>query len=216
MTRLSGPRRPAISGRDRQLIVFLHGYGADGNDLMGLAEPLAPIFPFAGFLAPHAPHPVPGMPGGRRWFPIPRLDGESAQAAAAGLAAARADLDAFLDDQAAEVPAAATVVIGFSQGTMLALHTLLRRTQPVAGIVGFSGALLNPAELIPTVTPEVLLVHGDADPMVAPESMPTAARELRRHGLQVSTHTSRGLGHGIAPDGLAQAVEFLRRVLPAA
>ena len=211
-------RRAARSGRTRSLVVLLHGYGADGADLLGLADPLGPHLPDTAFVAPDAPEPCRGNPFGFQWFPIPRLDGSSAEEAEAGRARSAAAIDAFLDARLAEEGLApeALALIGFSQGTMMALQVAPRRAAPVAGIVGFSGRLIAPERLAAeaAVTPPVLLVHGDADEMVPFAAMGEAADALAAAGFEVYTHASRGVGHGIAPDGLSLALQFLRRVLP--
>jgi phospholipase/carboxylesterase len=212
MTSLTGPSRPAASGTADSLVVFLHGYGADGADLIGLAEPLAPHLPNTRFFAPNAPQRCVNNPFGYQWFPIPWLDGTPEAVARGQAQAAFAALDGWLDEVAAETPAARTVLFGFSQGTMMALHVGLRRREPFAGIVGFSGRLLEP-ELLPgeiASRPPVLLVHGDADPMVPFASLAEAERGLAAAGVEVATHVSRGVGHGIAPDGLALALQFTR------
>ena len=212
MTSLTGPSRPAASGEADSLVVFLHGYGADGDDLIGLAEPLAPHLPNTRFLAPNAPERCVNNPMGYQWFPIPWLDGTPEAVARASAAAAFASLDGWLDAVAAETPPERTVLVGFSQGTMMALHVGLRRRAPFAGIVGFSGRLLEP-ELLPgeiASRPPVLLVHGDEDPMVPFASLAEAERGLKAAGVEVATHVSRGVGHGIAPDGLGLAVGFIR------
>lgn len=211
-------RVPAASGRTKSAVVFLHGYGADGADLLGLAQPLAPHLPDTAFLAPDAPERSAANPFGYQWFPIPWLDGSAAEAAQAGLMAAAADLDAFLDARLEEegLTPAAMALVGFSQGTMMALHVAPRRAAPVAGVVGFSGRLLGPERLAAEARsrPPVLLVHGDQDQLVPPEALPEAAAALAEAGFEVATHVSHGTGHGIAPDGLAQALGFLRARLP--
>jgi phospholipase/carboxylesterase len=212
MTSLTGPSRPALSGKADSLVVFLHGYGADGNDLIGLAEPLAPHLPDTRFLAPNAPERCGNNPFGFQWFPIPWLDGTPEPVARASAAAAFAALDGWLDEVAIETPPERTVLFGFSQGTMMALHVGLRRREPVAGIVGFSGRLLDPELLLGEIRsrPPVLLVHGDEDPMVPFASLAEAERGLEAVGVEVATHVSRGVGHGIAPDGLGVALGFIR------
>ncbi len=215
MTSLTGPSRAAASGEADSLVVFLHGYGADGDDLIGLAEPLAPHLPNTRFLAPNAPERCVNNPMGYQWFPIPWLDGTPEAVARASAAAAFAALDGWLDAVAVETPPERTVLVGFSQGTMMALHVGLRRRAPFAGIVGFSGRLLEP-ELLPgeiVSRPPVLLVHGDQDPMVPFASLAEAERGLKAAGVEVATHVSRGVGHGIAPDGLGLALGFIRECL---
>jgi phospholipase/carboxylesterase len=216
MAGLSGPERAAASGEATSLVIFLHGYGADGNDLIGLAEPLAPHLPSTRFLAPNAPQRCANNPMGFQWFPIPWLDGSSEVASAVAAGQAFAMLDGWLDAVAGQgVPPERTALVGFSQGAMMALQVGLRRKAPLAGIVGFSGRLLRPERLAAEIAtrPPVLLVHGDEDPMVPFASLAEAAGALRAAGVEVATHVSRGVGHGIAPDGLGLALGFLRERL---
>jgi phospholipase/carboxylesterase len=213
MTTLKGPERPAASGRSDSLVILLHGYGADGNDLIGLAEPLAPHLPGTRFAAPNAPEPCRNNPMGFQWFPIPWLDGSSEADSLVSAGRACAALDGYLDAVAAAgTPPGRTVLFGFSQGTMMALQVGLRRAEPVAGIVGFSGRLLFPERLPREIVsrPPVLLVHGDEDPMVPVAHLQEAAAALTAAGVEVRTHISRGVGHGIAPDGLGLALSFIR------
>ena len=219
MTRtLSTGRRGPASGTARNAVVFLHGYGADGNDLLGLSEPLAPHLPDTLFLAPDAPERCTGNPFGYQWFPIPWIDGSSEAAAAEGMVQAAADLNAWLDGVLAEegLSAGQVALVGFSQGTMMSLEVAPRRAEPVAGIVGFSGRLLGPERLAGEALsrPPVLLVHGDADDLVPVQALPEAAEALQGAGFAVYAHIMRGTGHGIAPDGLSVALSFLREVLP--
>ena len=219
MTRaLNFGRRGPAQGPASSLVVFLHGYGADGADLLGLADALAPHLPGAVFVAPDAPERSAGNPFGFQWFPIPWLDGSSEAAAAAGLAQSAADLDAFLDARLADegLEEAALALVGFSQGTMMALHVAPRRAAACAAVVGFSGRLVAPERLAAEriARPPVLLVHGDADEVVPPAALPEAARALSAAGSDTWTHVSRGVGHGIAPDGLSAALGFLIDRLP--
>jgi len=208
-------RRGPGLGQAKQVVVLLHGYGADGADLLGLADPLAPHMPDTAFVAPNAPERSIGNPGGFQWFPIPWLDGSSEEEAAAALQAAVADLNGFLDQvlKDEQLPAARMILFGFSQGTMLSLHVAPRRPEAVAGVVGFSGRLLEPEHLKDDVRvrPPILLVHGDQDEMVPPENLETAARALQDAGFNVFAHIMQGTGHGIAPDGLSVALAFMRQ-----
>ena len=213
MAGLSGPERDAASGRADSLVIFLHGYGADGDDLIGLAEPLAPHLPSTRFLAPNAPERCVNNPAGYQWFPIPWLDGSSEAAAALAAGQAFAALDAWLDEVARQgIGPERTILLGFSQGTMMALQVGLRRRAALAGIVGFSGRLLRPERLAAEIVtrPPVLLIHGDQDPMVPFASLGEAADALLATGIETYTHVSRGVGHGIAPDGLGLALRFVQ------
>lgn len=195
-------------------MVFLHGYGADGADLLDLSEPLAPHLPDTLFLAPDAPEPCAASPMGRQWFPIPWIDGSSDEAARQGMEAAVTDLNAYLDEVLATegLTPDRLILFGFSQGTMMALHVAPRRAAAVAGVVGFSGRLLVPERLAAEarVKPPVLLVHGDADPVVPFADMQLAGDALVGAGFEVYGHVMRGTPHGIAPDGLSVALGFMR------
>ncbi|MEM9845373.1 MAG: alpha/beta fold hydrolase [Pseudomonadota bacterium] len=216
MTRvLQAGRKEPLSGTTRSVIVFLHGYGANGADLLGLADPLGEHLPDTLFVAPDAPETIAGMPFGFQWFPIPWLDGSSEEEFFHGLMAATDDLNAFLDALMVDedVLPEQVVLFGFSQGTMMALHVAPRREDPVAGIVAFSGRLLQPELLSDEVVvrPPVLLVHGDADDVVPPQSLPEAAEALQSAGWkEVYAHVMKGTAHGIAPDGLSVALAFMR------
>lgn len=214
---LTSERRGAAPGTARAVVIFVHGYGADGADLLGLADPLGPHLPGVAFYAPNAPERCTGNPFGYQWFPIPWLDGSSEEAARAGLLAAAEDLNAFIDQvlTAEGVEPAALALVGFSQGTMISLHVAPRRAAPLGAVVGFSGRLIAP-ELLDGETrsrPPVQLIHGDADQVVPPASLPQAADALTAAGFEVYTHISQGTGHGIAHDGLSLALSFLREKL---
>lgn len=212
---LNAERRAPLSGEARSVVVFLHGYGANGADLLGLADPLAEHLPDTLFVAPDAPEACAGAPFGFQWFPIPWIDGSSEEEAARGMQAAAADLNAFLDailvDE--DLLPEQMVLFGFSQGTMMALHVAPRREDPVAGVVAFSGRLLQPEVLSDEVVSRmpVLLVHGDADDVVPVQSLPAAAQGLQDAGFKdVFAHVMKGTAHGIAPDGLSVSLAFMR------
>lgn len=216
MSVLQHQRRGAAQGSAKQVVIMVHGYGADGGDLISLGDVLGQHMPDTAFYAPDAPQRCANNPMGYQWFPIPWLDGSSEEAARQGMEEA-VDL---LDDYITEVQTAEdlgpdrTIILGFSQGTMMSLHVVPRRADPVAGIIGFSGRLLNPEHLSEvTCKPPVLLVHGDQDPMVPYADMGTAAEALAGADFEVYTHTSKGTGHGIAPDGLGVALQFMTQKL---
>ncbi|WP_163850695.1 alpha/beta hydrolase [Pseudooceanicola aestuarii] len=216
MTRvLKAERREPQSGDLRSIVVFLHGYGANGADLLGLADVLGEHLPDTLFVAPDAPEQIPGAPFGYQWFPIPWLDGSSEEEAERGMMQATQDLDAFLDALMVDedVLPEQVVLFGFSQGTMMSLHVAPRREDEVAGIVGFSGRLMKPELLEDEVIsrPPVLLVHGDQDDVVPPQSLPQTAEALQGAGWkEVYAHVMKGTAHGIAPDGLSVALAFMR------
>jgi len=214
---LEGPSQPPrTGGKPKSLVVLLHGLGANGNDLIGLAPHWAPLLPETEFLSPHAPFPCDMAPYGRQWFSF--QDRNPARVLAAVRAAATI-LDGFLDDALAErgLDASRLALVGFSQGTMMSLHVGLRRPAPIAGILGFSGRLLGPEFLAEELRskPPVFLVHGNADEMVPFESLALAKSALEEHGVPVETLARPGLGHGIDDMGLSRGGQFLRKVLTA-
>jgi phospholipase/carboxylesterase len=216
MTRiLQAGRKGPVSGEMRSAVVFLHGYGANGADLLGLADPLGEHLPDTLFVAPDAPEACAGAPMGFQWFPIPWIDGSSQEESETGMRAADEDLNAFLDALMVDedLLPEQVALVGFSQGTMMSLHIAPRREDALAGVVGFSGRLLSPDLLVDDVVsrPPMLLVHGDADDVVPPQSLPEAVEALQEAGWKdVFAHIMKGTGHGIAPDGLGVALAFLR------
>jgi phospholipase/carboxylesterase len=214
MRELRFGRKGAAQGEARSLVVFLHGYGADGADLLGLADVMAPHLPGAAFVAPDAPEPCAGGGFGYQWFPIPWLDGSPQAAADAGLAASVKDLNGFLDARLAEEGLAPDrlALVGFSQGAMMSLEIAPCRETAVAGVVAISGRLLRPEALAAEarVRPPVLLIHGDQDPVVPFADMAKAGDALVAAGFQTFGHVMQGTGHGIAPDGLGVALQFLK------
>ncbi len=215
MTKLEGPSHgPHNGGAPGHLVVLLHGYGADGNDLVELAPVLAPLMPDTVFHAPNAPYPCEGAPFGFQWFGIARFDPAGRLA---GARAAAPFVDDFLDTllERYELDESKTVLVGFSQGTLMSLHVGLRRERQLAGIVGFSGALAGPEILQDEIRsrPPVLLVHGAADEMLPAVLTQQAAAALRDNGVDVELHIIEGLGHGIDQAGLSYAARFLLTVL---
>ena len=216
MTRvLNAGRKEPLSGDIRSIVVFLHGYGANGADLLGLAAPLAEHLPDTLFVAPDAPEACAGAPMGYQWFPIPWIDGASEEESMRGMQAAEEDLNAFLNALMVDedVLPEQVVLFGFSQGTMMSLQIAPRREDAVAGIVAFSGRLLAPELLKDEAVSKmpILLVHGDQDDVVPVQSLPEAAEALQEAGFQdVFAHIMKGTAHGIAPDGLSVALAFMR------
>jgi phospholipase/carboxylesterase len=214
---LSGPSRPPLAGGEpRRLVILLHGLGADGNDLIGLQQYWGRLLPEAEFVSPNAPFPCDMAPYGYQWFSV---QDRTPAAMLAGVRAAAPLLDAFIDDELQKrgLDESAAALVGFSQGTMMALFVGLRRAKSLAGILGYSGRLIAP-DLLPSELrsrPPVLLVHGTEDPLVPFDSLAAAETALKGSGVAVETLACVGVGHSIDPEGLKRGGDFLREVLSA-
>lgn len=214
--KLSGPMlAPKSGGNPRQLVVLLHGYGADGDDLISLASHWSDLLPHALFLSPNAPTPASANPAGFQWFEIPRDDPSTR---ATGAAAAQDVIRTFLTDLWTQtgLGPADTLLVGFSQGAMMALNVGLSLDRPLMGIVAFAGMLIPPPALTDGTSPKmpICLVHGEVDQVVPIARSIEATEALRAKGFEVNFHTSPGLGHGIDPDGLAFASNFIASLAP--
>jgi phospholipase/carboxylesterase len=180
-----------------------------------LAPAWQDVLPDAVFLAPDAPTPTRMLSSGFQWFDI-ALEGDRLASRQLGVTGARAVLVEFLDDLWSQtgITPADTILCGFSQGAMVALHVGLSLPEPLMGVVAFAGAFLPPEGFGTAALPRtpVCLVHGDRDDVVEPQYSAQAARELEAAGYPVSYHVSRGTGHGVSPDGLAFATDFVRRI----
>lgn len=205
--------QPLSGGAPKQIVLLLHGYGSNGDDLISLARQWQHLLPDALFLAPNAPDRS-GIGSGYQWWP---LDAFSPTALAAGAAAAAPAIDAFLDRKLDQykLTESNVALVGFSQGTMMALHVGLRRRRTLAGIIGYSGALTGGAGLAGEIRskPAILLIHGSADQVVPVAALQVARRELGKLGIAVRTHVSQGLGHSVDAEGLRLGAEFLAEVL---
>ena len=216
---LDGPRIEPRSGAAKQLVVFLHGYGADGKDLIEIGRAWQQYLPDAAFVSPHAPDPCAGAPMGRQWFPLTFRDPDERWR---GVNAAAPALNRFLDAELArrKLPASALALVGFSQGTMMALQVGLRRATAPAAIVGYSGLFVLPNNAEPDAVaaeiksrPPVLLVHGDQDDLIPVEALFHATQALAALEVPTEFHISAGIGHGIDQEGLRHGGEFLARRL---
>jgi phospholipase/carboxylesterase len=215
---LDGPRLAPRSGKAKNLVVFLHGYGADGNDLIEIGRAWQELLPDTAFVSPHAPNPCGQAPVGREWFPLTMREPSERWT---GVNSAAPVLNAFLDAELARhsLPGSALALVGFSQGTMMSLHVGLRRAVAPAAIVGYSGMLVTPnddaeidkfAEEV-IARPPVLLIHGDQDQLIPVQALLHAAQGLASLDIPVQWHISPGVGHGIDQEGLRHGGEFLAR-----
>ncbi len=225
---LSGPVLPPAKDQTPDAaVVILHGYGANGDDLIGLAPFFAGALPNAIFYAPNAPHPWEGGGfGGRQWFGLPGYDptamqrdpnlrNERFKAMTAGAASAAVPLNRFIDQVLAHhgLKANRLALLGFSQGTMMSLYVGLRRPEQIAAILGFSGALVGADKIAGEIVtkPPVSLVHGADDPVVPVQCAADIETALTPLGVSVEKHIIPGLQHGIDPSGAQIGAAFLKK-----
>ena len=225
---LKGPTLLPQGKGATSVVLLLHGYGSNGDDLIGLAPFFARALPNTAFYSPNAPTPLEGMPGGYQWFGLGNYDPgammrdpqrmtETFRALRPGTEAAAVVLNTYLDQVLAfhSLKADRLALLGFSQGTMMSLHVGLRREKQLAAILGFSGALLGGSRLGTAMKskPPVMLIHGDADPVVPVQATVEAAKTLRANDLSCETRFVPGLQHGIDGSGAQMGSTFLRKYL---
>ncbi len=217
LQRLEGPRLNPVSGKTRQLVIILHGYGADGDDLVSLGRQWQRLLPDAEFVAPNAPQFCQNPPMGYQWFPLNvTMQGvvSTPQERWQGAVDTAPVLDAFIDGelQRTGLEASSLALVGFSQGAMMALHVGLRRKLSPASIVSFSGMLLGPEHLDSiTARPPVFLAHGSVDDIVPFEAMGATRQALSAAGIEVMSYVEQGIGHGIDGEATWLAGEFLAK-----
>lgn len=209
---LSGPRLAPLSRTAKQLVVFLHGYGSHGDDLIELGHIWQNVLPDTAFVSPHAPFVCDISPMGRQWFPLSQRDENELWS---GVTRAAPILNAFLDAELAAhgLKAHQLALVGFSQGTMMALHVGLRRAPAPAAIIGYSGLLVGEDHLDEITTqnpPAILLTHGDEDQVIPSAALQHAQQHLRARGLACEAHLIHGLGHGIDQECLQRGAAFLK------
>ncbi len=222
----TGPIWPPLHGKAESLVVILHGYGADAHDLFPLAGEWAPSMPQTAFIALHAPFSCEGNPYGRQWFSLFDMEKSNmwgkltywpVEKLVEGGRQAAEILNSWIDALLAEHKLAPDklALVGFSQGAMLAMHVGLRREKPIAGIVGFSGRLLQPETLAKEIksTPPVMLRHGDADDIVPPQNMEEAEKYLKQSDVPVDSRMDAGMGHSISEQSIGEAGDFLQKLL---
>lgn len=207
-------RLPVTNEKPRQLVILLHGLGSNGQDLFSLTPMLARALPTAVFVSPDAPFPCDMAPMGFQWFSLQDRDPDKIFK---GIRIAAPILEEFISEQLEkyDVEAEKCALLGFSQGTMMSLYSGPRYEKPLAGVLGYSGALfwgddINDAELhrMP-----VHLIHGEADDVVPVDAFVHAKQSLEAFGFNVSGYTTPGLAHGIDEKGIESGIQFLTQIL---
>ena len=203
-------RKP--DGAVKSLVILLHGLGANGADLISLADSWRGILPQTLFISPDAPDHCDMAPVGYKWFSLQSRDPSDI---ARGVENAHPLLQTFITDRQQEHSIATdrTALVGFSQGTMMALHTGLRTPEPIAGILGYSGALAAAPPPPSEPKTRIRLIHGEADDVVPVGALHHVEESLRNAGYAVKATTTPHLGHGIDTDGLANGGAFLKEII---
>lgn len=224
---LTGPAFIAPETQNvKRIVIFLHGYGANGNDLISLSQPMAAQLPDTAFYSPDAPFPCEANPMGRQWFSLSAYDPELLRRGPEtmgpvlrqmheGAVHTAPMVQGFIDGlmEKHNVAADKVSLVGFSQGTMMALHCAYRRKDTLAGVLGYSGALIG-ADMFAvekTASPPACLVHGEADPVVPVAATVHACDTLKAAGVEVDKTTLPGLEHGIDPNGLQIGTGFIAK-----
>jgi phospholipase/carboxylesterase len=194
----------------KSLVVFIHGYGADGDDLITIADDWKNFLPNTAFISPHAPEPCESNPFGYQWFGLSDFSFYNIRF---GLDRVNPMLTKFLYTLLNEynLPPSQLMLVGFSQGTMVSLDILFSMDK-IAGVLGYSGAFYPPVDGKPTPSP-VCLIHGDMDVVVPAMAMDHAETVLQSYGVPVQTHLTHGLGHGIDHDGIELGGKFIKQCL---
>jgi phospholipase/carboxylesterase len=206
--------RPPASGAEepKQIVVLLHGYGSNGRDLITLAPYWEKALPDAVFVSPDAPFKFEiSYSDGFQWFP---LEEKTFDQYLTGAQAAVPILNNYLDKLLKEykLPANKMALVGFSQGTMMSLLVGPRREQKIAGILGYSGALIGGQSLNGHNAAPICLVHGKQDSVVPVAHYHEALETLTKKGFKVTGHVSPDLGHSIDFEGIEAGAKFLGQI----
>lgn len=207
-------RPPRSGAKPKQIVLSLHGLGSNGMDLLGLAPYWAQALPDALFVSPDAPFPCDMAPMGFQWF---SLQDRAPDVMLKGIETAAPILNGYIDQllQQYDLQDKDLALVGFSQGTMMSLYMGPRRKNRIAGILGYSGALLGGDTLSGEgiQKPPVHLIHGEADDIVPVSAYRHAVETLTKNGFTVSGHTTPYLPHSIDDDGIESGLAFLTKCL---
>ncbi|MFT6332476.1 MAG: phospholipase/carboxylesterase [Lentimonas sp.] len=208
-------REPLSKQKPKKLIIFLHGYGSSGDNLIGLSKEFEKAAPDAHFISPNAPFSLnyPMMMGGYQWFP---LDNRDPKVMYPKVLEANEILDAFISSQLNkfELTRKDVILIGFSQGSMMAMFNGLKNEEQGSGIIAYSGRLILPSWLGCEIKskPKICLIHGKDDEVVTFDNFLEAKKILTTEQIPFEDHALNNLGHSIDFKGVKIAKEFLQNL----
>jgi phospholipase/carboxylesterase len=213
MTKLIGPEL-SPKGKITSAVIFLHGLGSNGRDLLSIGEIISPSLPGTAFIAPNAPFETSFSAGGYQWF---EYWGRTPFQIADDIAHTSPLIVELVESVAARfnIPHSKIVLCGFSQGTMMALYTGLRQIEGLGGIIGFSGIMMTPETLAfekLKVMPPVLLVHGLQDAVVPAMASQQAQMVIKSLGGEAKYIQRPYLAHSIDQEGINAATKFCQDI----
>ncbi len=210
---LNGPFLSPLSGTAKQMVIFLHGYGSNGDDLLSIGREWAPALPDAVFLSPNAPAVCDQWATGYQWFPIRAVDRASLEREKPVEKVAPI-LNTYIDQQLEKwgVDESNLIIAGFSQGAMMAMYAMPRRKKACAGVIGYSGMLLEAEGLkAPSIVkPPILAIHGDADEIVPPSCLKDVQNGFTAAGFKIEAVLRAGLAHSIDQFGFMRGLAFVK------
>lgn len=207
-----GWRLAPVAGQARSLVVLLHGVGSNARDLVPLADAWADALPSAAFASLDGVEPFDGGFDGRQWFSLRDVNPENREArATAAYGALRALLDAELAHWGLDIGRLA--LVGFSQGSIMALHHIATDPDGALAVVAYSGRLASPVTAH-SASP-VALIHGEDDPVIDASELSHAATTLQAAGYPVEAYLLPDVDHTISEEGSLLGLTLLRRKLNA-
>lgn len=214
MTLKTYTHSPKSGQHPKSMVIMLHGLGANGADLIGLARYWEHALPDTIFLSPDAPFPCDMAPVGYQWFSLQDWSPESIRR---GVEEAAPFVQNYVEAMLLkyELGVDKVALVGFSQGTMMSLFVAPRMPRRIAGVLGYSGALVGAEGLAADGIQKipVHLIHGDLDMVVPPSAYREAKSALESHGFAVTGGLTQGLQHSIDEDGIESGAAFLQKIL---
>jgi phospholipase/carboxylesterase len=221
MTTFTAHSLPPASGlKPDSIVVLIHGYGANGKDLLALGDSWSDLLPNTLFIAPDGPDKSEVNPFGNQWFglsdwdPAQKLTKDHVSRMVREIQELTPSFNRYLDEllQTYGLPPEKLALVGFSQGAMLSLHIGLHRPL-CAGVIAYSGAFLEDIKEVKVAHPPVLLIHGADDQLLSPVFSQVAKGRLESLGVSVALTVLPDLGHGIDERGLSMGGAFLKKHL---